>query len=385
MADTTNMLNRSSAAALLHRLQRKLSDPLVELVYTPHERWPFPRNACPDSTSNSSRPSPLCISVLDSSFNPPTLAHLALANSPRPRYSHDADSDGLEHDYHAKILLLSVRNADKSLKPHDATYSQRLEMMALLARDVISHRNSDEEGGANVAVAIIDEPTFVGKSKILRAFLQQRLATILSSLDHQDESVASPQPQLTFLLGFDTLERLFSPRYYVTTPPPKSPTYSESSSTIAALNPYITPPSEVDTENESMRHMLASLRDFLSPSGDDSRVVCARRVSVPSFAQRNLGVGDADQTPKEQQDEFDSLEKEAEETQLQIQAGVDKTLALAREFIDSERVVLIDIGEDERKFSSSEVREKIGSGDEDWRRLVPKDIAGYVVNEGLYV
>ncbi|KAK7033579.1 hypothetical protein VNI00_012806 [Paramarasmius palmivorus] len=138
------------------RLRSGLIVPPIELIYTPH---PVPHPYLPST-----------LSVLDSSFNPPTLAHLALANhtqSPSP-----------------KLLLLSIRNADKQLKSGDATYVQRIEMMIALAKEI--------EGGA--AVGIIDEPTFVGKSKMLLEKF--------------------PGCRLTFLLGYDTLERFFDRKYY---------------------------------------------------------------------------------------------------------------------------------------------------------------------------
>ncbi|KZT01369.1 uncharacterized protein LAESUDRAFT_731208 [Laetiporus sulphureus 93-53] len=162
---------------------------------------------------------PLRISVLDASFNPPTLAHLALANAPCPYPIVSASATARDvHDYDAKLLLLSVRNADKHLKPGDAGYIQRLEMMTLLAKDIIRARirddhTSDLDAPAvphdNVAVAIIDEPTFVGKSRALLQYLRQRVSFLVHSspvaLQSQGMPDAMPDhvtPQLTFLLGY---------------------------------------------------------------------------------------------------------------------------------------------------------------------------------------
>ncbi|KAH8117928.1 hypothetical protein DFH11DRAFT_1808453 [Phellopilus nigrolimitatus] len=162
----------------------------------------------------------LRIAILDSSFNPPTLAHLALARS--ARHSHDDDHSPCD----ARLLLLSVRNADKALKAGDASYEQRLEMMKLLAEeleDQLSSPGKQESG--NVAVAIIDEPTFVRKSAVLHQFLQDRVASLKSDSSEQVDAVLSsprptssptlvPQIKLDFLMGFDTLERFLAPRYY---------------------------------------------------------------------------------------------------------------------------------------------------------------------------
>src|SRR4051794_37180912 len=65
------------------------------------------------------------ILVLDSSFNPPTVAHRALALIPTGTAASEPD---------AMLLLLSVTNADKVPKSGDALPEQRLEMMELVAR-----------------------------------------------------------------------------------------------------------------------------------------------------------------------------------------------------------------------------------------------------------
>jgi len=199
----------------IERIQRGLAS--VVFVYKSHDRWPLPSNLPKFNRT-------LQISVLDSSFNPPTLAHRTLFSSPNPFAS--------TFDYDAKLLLLSVRNADKLLKPGDATLVQRLEMMIMLAQEA----RHDEALPPNVAVAIIDQPTFVGKSSSLRQFLHSHLTGLLSNPDHGIDF------QLLFLIGFDTLERIVSPRYYL-----------------------------------SEEEMHRSLRVFLSEAGDNSRLVCARR------------------------------------------------------------------------------------------------------------
>ena len=198
----------TSIAAAIARVQSRLST--LELVSS-HPKWPLPA----DPTK-----APLRISVLDSSFNPPTVAHLALANSLPP---------GGRDDYNARLLLLSVYNADKTLKLGDATHLQRVEMMRLLSHHITNTPD-------NVAVAIVGEPTFVKKSSLLLSFLKQRILDV--------GTVECPPIQLSFILGFDTLERIVSPRYY-----------------------------------GSVDQMHLALRKFLSPppDGDDSYVVCARR------------------------------------------------------------------------------------------------------------
>ncbi|CCL99315.1 uncharacterized protein FIBRA_01331 [Fibroporia radiculosa] len=318
-------------STLIDRVRSGVSS--IELVYTSHERWPLPRLS-PLRT--------LRVSILDSSFNPPSLAHLALVNAPHICHlAREPDRIQVEGDYDAKLLLLSVRNADKQLKPGDATYVQRLEMMVLLAKDIVrnrpiclqdhfqtSHSDYAQTAYDNAAVAIIDEPTFVGKSKALIQFLRQRVSSYLPSSPDIDLTAApdipssasvtqTVRPQLTFLVGMDTLERLFAPRFY---------------------------PSE--------EAMLQALRQFFSVDGDDARVVCARRV-LPGIMH----------TQDEKGQEF---------------------LGIIHDYLQRNRVTMIEIGEHEKEISSTQIRNLLGGGDNAWRRMTTSSVAEYITQQGLY-
>lgn len=334
---------RSSAPPLLQKLQAGLSQLPVELIWAAHPHWPLP------SSSPPARQQTVRISVLDSSFNPPTLAHLALANSKRPRYRNEPDGT----DYDAKLLLLSVRNADKTLKPGDASYLQRLEMMALLGQDV---RTSGE--GRNVAIAIIDEPTFAGKSRVLQEYLRTRIQQLAAPTEVSTLSPATVSTQLSFIIGMDTLERVFSPRYYP--PPPSDP---------------------VNTAESTMRATMTKMLSPLSEGGDDSLIVCAKR--------GNLAINPA----QEKEDWRSTLNMVLAQdpgwmTPLQLhEASRDKGISA------EERVVVFDIGDRESKFSSTAVRNARGrlgvvgteSGGGTWRMWVTRNVARYIEEEKLYL
>jgi nicotinamide-nucleotide adenylyltransferase len=303
---------RKAAPELLKRLQDGLSS--FELVYTPHPHWPLRA-----SKSSPAAGSPLRISVLDSSFNPPTKAHLGLANSQPPFL------DEPNADYDARLLLLSVKNADKTLKPGDARYEQRIEMMSLLAKSMnplgsSSHTPSSHipaEHASNTAIGIIDEPIFAGKSSLILSYLEDLLASRSAGTGS-----SAPVVELTFLVGLDTLERLFSTRYYA----------SESA-------------------------MMDTLRRFISPrpEGEGSRIVCAGRAASSAASELD-----------------------------------PKAMELAQEFIDSGRISIIDMGNELSTYSSTTVRQSLGSlGQDDalvgsWRKLVTKDVAEYIVASTLY-
>lgn len=308
---------------------------------------------------------PICISVLDSSFNPPTLAHLALARTTRPpsasctsdahrndfsnlKVVDDAEIDK-ECDYDARLLLLSVRNADKALKPGDANYEQRLEMMALLAKELqhnlrssisakivgadgTSVTESREEG--NIAVAIIDEPTFVKKSSILRQFTNDRLAQLLvpSEFPTLPSYLAV---ELTFLMGFDTLERFLASRYY----------------------------------GGSEESMYSALQVFFAapPHGDASRVLCAWRGNSKKVTS------------------ITALDVGADALLVEEAKRMKDTMSLAQPYINASYVSFTDISDREMTLSSSEVRAKRANEEEEWKDMVPSTIQEYIDRKRLYI
>ena len=262
-------------SAAIARLQRGATK--VEFIHKPYSGWPYPRpgphalTASPVATVVSA----FRVAVLDSSFNPPTLAHRALSLLP-------AAASPTE----ARLLLLSVRNADKTPRPGDASPSQRVEMMVRLACDV------------NAAVALVDAPAFIHKAERLRTALPVGA-------------------QLAFIQGIDTLERFLAPRYY---------------------------------GDGSLEAMDAALRQFFAPDGSNARIICARRA-----------------------------------TELADPRGETATLEVARDWVRTDRVSIVDIDGELQTFSSSKVRAKVHARDDSWCRMVPSYIAEYIEEQNLYL
>ncbi len=260
----------------------------VEVIYTPKPEWPL--------RSTAEHPKRLRLSVLDSSFNPPTLAHAALARLGPPNEIPNSEyMPSPSNSYDGHLLLLSVTNAEKVLKPGDAGLEQRLEMMELLAGELQS--SEVDHSARNIAVAAIDEPTFVGKARKLREFLLAKIRNItkLSTEDEErgDSTIPVPSLQLHFIVGFDTAVRMFSTRFYT-----------------------------------SQVAMSSSLKTFFDPMGDNCVVVCARR-SLKDGAS---------------QEDRDTEEREFEEN----------TEVMG--YIEIGRVVLVDMPGDLQAISSTKVR-----------------------------
>jgi nicotinamide-nucleotide adenylyltransferase len=131
------------------------------------------------------------IIVLDSSFNPPTRAHAAMLRSALAA-SGERASD--EERTTKILLLLAVKNADKA--PQPAAFPLRLGMMSGFGQEV---RGWDESHGLSVDVGVTTEPYFHDKAQAIQS----------SGLYGEDEG-----PEQVFLAGFDTLIRIFNPKYY---------------------------------------------------------------------------------------------------------------------------------------------------------------------------
>ncbi len=108
--------------------------------------------------------------VLPSAYNPPTLAHEHLLQRALEAY-------GLHH----AVAMLTTRNVDKGV--HGASLADRIGMLLALAQEWRA-----------LAVAASNQARIVDQAAALTA--------------------AFPSTEFDFIVGFDTLERLFARRYY---------------------------------------------------------------------------------------------------------------------------------------------------------------------------
>ncbi|RYP09790.1 hypothetical protein DL764_001044 [Monosporascus ibericus] len=114
------------------------------------------------------------------------------------------------------LLLLATSNADKAPKP--AAFPQRLAMVYIFAQDLLSAMSSRGDlGTVGIDVAVTTEPYFHSKAKAVAA-------SDFYTRNTRDPETAAEQVYLT---GFDTLIRIFNPRYY-----------DADGSMAAALDPF---------------------------------------------------------------------------------------------------------------------------------------------------
>lgn len=112
--------------------------------------------------------------VLDSSFNPPTKAHLNLLQKAHEAYP--------PNFFDSALLLFSTVNADKQLS--GASVVQRVQMMELVSDELVT-------------VGCTRYGRFIDKATAIRSQF--------------------PETELYFILGYDTMVRLLDQKYYETT------------------------------------------------------------------------------------------------------------------------------------------------------------------------
>jgi nicotinamide-nucleotide adenylyltransferase len=120
--------------------------------------------------------------VLDSSFNPPTKAHMHLARSAL---------EGQESKPLRLLLLLAIKNADKAPKP--AQFEDRLVMMTLMAEKLQKLQE------VVVDVGVTTEPFYYKKAEVV---------------EKSGEYAGLESGEQVHITGFDTVIRIFDQKYY---------------------------------------------------------------------------------------------------------------------------------------------------------------------------
>lgn len=127
--------------------------------------------------------------ILDSSFNPPHLGHFSMIQGAimKPPMSNSISIGCINTN--SVLLMLSIKNVDKPTVEVDQ-YSKRLEMIEKMAVKV------REELGVECGICLVKCPLFTEKAiEINKVFNKGKI-------------------EFDYLLGFDTLIRLFDPKYY---------------------------------------------------------------------------------------------------------------------------------------------------------------------------
>jgi len=160
--------------------------------------------------------------VLDSSFNPPSKAHASLVKT--ALRSQQSRTEGKDETPRVLFLLATV-NADKKPKPAD--FEDRIVMMSLAAEELRSSLQSALSSGKDqsdtpapiIDIGITKLPYFVDKASSIDAS---------GVYEPPNSSTSSDVVEQIHLTGFDTLLRIFTPKYYPDHDPP-----------LSALEPFL--------------------------------------------------------------------------------------------------------------------------------------------------
>ncbi len=161
-------------------------------------------------TINPTTAQPKTLYILDSSYNPPSIAHFTLAVS---ALNHHALS---EAGPYRLLLLFSTHNADKAPQPIE--YTQRIVLMIAFAEDLsrrlknVDRLREADAGDISIDIGLTKEPYYGDKSAAITA---------------NSPPMYLPHPIHVHLIGFDTFIRLCNPKYYPQHNPP-----------LSALKPY---------------------------------------------------------------------------------------------------------------------------------------------------
>ncbi|KZL79235.1 cytidylyltransferase [Colletotrichum incanum] len=275
--------------------------------------------------------------VLDSSFNPPTLAHLRMAVSAVRDLQRGKPQ---EESAVRLLLLLAVNNADK--KPKPAAFPVRLGMMHAFAQDLLDELRGQVlaspgrgdgkqekevgEGGVeeiDVDLGLTTMPYFHDKSQAIS--------------DEGFYAVDGEGPEQVYLAGYDTLIRIFNPKYY---------------------NAAAPSPSSVTKDGREEMEVVAPIRGALDPFLERSRLRITMRTD----------------------DEWGDEGEQVAYLERLRDGGLEEVGGRGSW---AERVEMVrGMGE---VVSSTRVREAASKGDEEGLgRLVGGRVKEWVLGEGLY-
>jgi nicotinamide-nucleotide adenylyltransferase len=205
------------------------------------------------------------------------------------------------------VLLLAVNNADKAPKP--ASFPQRLGMMDALGH-ALRRQLIMEEVDVEIDLAVTTMPYFHKKAAAIEE----------SEFYKVDETV--PEQQKLFLAGFDTVIRIFNPKYY-------TEVAEESISPMkSALGPFfdgarlrvtMRPDDEWGSEEEQMAYVRGLEEGKLDEVGGDG--AWAKRIELVK-GEDGVGVSSS---------KVRSMAEQAGETRLEELVGED-----VKEWIEKE-------------------------------------------------
>ncbi|KAG9239585.1 cytidylyltransferase [Amylocarpus encephaloides] len=290
-------------------------------------------SSVPQLSPTQASPIPKTLHILDSSFNPPTLAHFRIALDSLTCPSNLSRPDSGPRRL---VLLLATQNADKAPKP--AAFEERLAMMQIFASEILQKlqelqgqgKFSTERGDVGVDIAVTKYPYFVDKASDL-------------SIEKSYTSGESVSEQV-HLIGYDTATRLLSPKYY----PPEH--------TLQSLVPFLERHRlEVTYRTDDNWGGKEDQDNFLSNMGEGRLRIVDGMATAPADGEQGV------------------------EGSLEGVGG-------KKEWVTEGRLVMVGDSQDgEEIISSTKVREAVKNKDEEsLKKLVTPGVGKFILDNRLY-
>ncbi len=267
--------------------------------------------------------------VLDSSFNPPSKAHSSLVKT--ALNSQGTASETRDQNPRVLLLLATV-NADKKPKPAD--FEDRIVMMSLAAEGL---RSSFSERKPIVDIGITKMPYFADKA-----------SSIVSSKIYRRPEREDGVVEQIHLTGFDTLLRIFTPKYYPDHDPP-----------LSALEPFL-----------KHHRVRATIR--VDPDSPSENLKDAQKTQTSS------------QSSESQAPDFSTVEGQKKYHE-DIKNGSLESEGMKRDWAGQVDLVLDESG-DTQGVSSTNVRNAVK--ERNWQKvqqLVGPGVGQWIKDNGLYV
>ena len=148
--------------------------------------------------------------VFPGSFNPPHMGHIALANASIRTLERLCPYVHRRHNDKPIFFELSLTNADKpSIDP--TTVADRVEKFLQLSYETDNSKDG-EQMPQQWGIILTRAPLFAQKLACLQDCILDRTGD--DKGDDADADVASPTPNINFVIGTDTLVRILNPKYY---------------------------------------------------------------------------------------------------------------------------------------------------------------------------
>ena len=191
--------------------------------------------------------------ILDSSFNPPHLGHYSMIKQSILDLNKRNNINTSTINNKSILLLFSIENADKQNNLSIDTYVHRINMIDLMTKYI------DQELGLACGIGLIKSSLFIDKSNLINDWL--------SGYTSEGKEKISQ----FFLLGYDTVIRLFNMKYY-----PNSDNINEALKPLfdnSKICVFLRKSDKSDEDEKEITKQIEYLKNLQKLLNDESKIL----------------------------------------------------------------------------------------------------------------